>query len=263
MKQKMMIVLALFFGVLAFTLTYYQIKYERDKLFRSAKDVDLIKMKKSLTQGEKITAADIELFQTKIFAGVGRVEIEWKDSNNIIGRKVSASVLKGEVLKWFQLEEDFVLKREGLAGIIPPGLRAVSIAVDTTSSVTGLVKPSQHVDIVGTFHFPEMKGDKSLDTITLTILQNVVVLATGTQMAAYSSGAEAKTKGYNTVTLALSPKEVEMIVFATQKGKLSLSLRHYEDAKFQYDLQSVNFKYLEQNIDKYTRERETFLKNYK
>jgi pilus assembly protein CpaB len=80
-------------------------------------------------------------------------------------------------------------------------------------------------------------------------------------MAAYSS-AEAKTKGYNTVTLALTPKEVEMIVFASQKGKLYHSLRNYEDAQFQDDLQSVNFKYLEQSIDKYTKEREMFMKNY-
>jgi pilus assembly protein CpaB len=262
MKQKFMIVLALVFGLLAFFLTRYQIKLERERILGSAKDVIYIRAKKSLAEGEKISATDIEANQTKKFPKPGQVEIEWKDRDNIIGRKLAKSVFKGEDLKWYQIEEDIVSKKEGLAAIIPQRLRAVSIAVDTTSSVTGLVRPGHHVDIVGTFHFPEMKGDKALDTITLTILQNVYVLATGTQLAGSSRGAQTGIKGYNTVTLALTPNEVEMIIFASQKGKLSLSLRNYEDAMVLHDLQSVNFKYLEQNIPNYTKQREQFMKNY-
>ncbi len=264
MKQKLMIVLAIFFGFAAFLLTHYQIKLAREKALGAAKDVILIKVKRSLAQGEKIEASDIESFTTKLFPSVGQVEVEWRDRNIVIGRKLSASVLKGEYLKWFQMEEDLSSKKEGLSGIIPRGYRAISIAVDTTSSVTGLVRPGQHVDLVGTFHFPDTKGDKSLDTITLTVLQNVVVLATGTQLssiASQKSGASSS-KGYNTVTLSLTPREVEMIIFASQKGKLSLSLRNYEDAAVEHNLQSVNFKYLEQNIEKYTIEREKFMKNY-
>ncbi len=262
MKQKLMIVLAVFFGFAAFMLTYFQIKIEREKALGAAKDIDLLCLKRSLSQGEKIEASDLETVRVKRFPTTNKVEVEARDKAAVVGRTLSSSVLKGQFLLWYHFEEDYSARNQGLSAIIPRGLRAISIAVDTTSSVTGLVKPGQHVDIVGTFHFPEMKGDKSLDTITLTVLQNVVVLATGTQLASASAVQPkgASPKGYNTVTLSLTPREVEMIIFASQKGKLTMSLRNYEDATFNYELQSVNFKYLEENIEKYTREREKYMK---
>jgi pilus assembly protein CpaB len=57
------------------------------------------------------------------------------------------------------------------------------------------------------------------------------------------------------VTLELTPKEVEMIVFATQKGRLVLSLRSYNETGFEDKLQSVNFKYLQDHIEEYNKER--------
>jgi len=150
-------------------------------------------------------------------------------------------------------------RKEGLNSIIPMGYRAISVAVDPISSVSGLIRPDNNVDIIGTFHFPDMKGDQSLDTITLTILQNVRVLATGTETVKALDGAERNVgvkRSYNSVTLCLKPKEVEMIIFASQKGKLTLSLRNYEETAIEPDTQSVNFRYLQQNLQKYNKERQ-------
>ena len=63
-----------------------------------------------------------------------------------------------------------------------------------------------------------------------------------------------------TVTLELTPKEVEMIIFATQKGRIHLSLRNYEESAVTKQLQSVNWDYLQKNILNYTRERENMMK---
>jgi pilus assembly protein CpaB len=71
-----------------------------------------------------------------------------------------------------------------------------------------------------------------------------------------SSQPQSAARGYSTITLALTPKEVEMIIFASQKGRLSLSLRNDEETKFDSDLQSVNFKFLEKNIPVYNSERQ-------
>ena len=38
---------------------------------------------------------------------------------------------------------------------------------------------NDNVDVLGTFRFPDLRGDNSLDTVTITILQNVKVLAVG------------------------------------------------------------------------------------
>lgn len=267
MKQKLLLVTALFFGVLAFILTYYQIKLERDKALGAAQKVTLIKMKVTKVEDDKININDLEAVETKRFIVDSKrnPEVEWKDRNDIVGKPLDVTVEKGEVLKWYQIKTEKSGRGEGLASLISKPkdnryFRAVSIAVDTTSSVTNLVKPGHNVDIIGTFRFPEMKGDKSLDTLTLTILQNVHVLATGTQMA-NTPGPDAKgaTRSYSTVTLEVSPKEAEMLIFASQKGRLTLTLRNYEDSTIIKDLQSINFKFLEDHLSDYTKEREEML----
>ena len=47
-----------------------------------------------------------------------------------------------------------------------------------------------------------------------------------------------------------------MIIIASQKGRIQMSLRNYEDAAVATDLQSVNWKYLQQNVNRYMKERE-------
>ena len=51
-----------------------------------------------------------------------------------------------------------------------------------------------------------------------------------------------------------------MIIFASQKGRLTLSLRNFEETKIEKDLQSVNFKFLEENIRKWNDDREKMMK---
>lgn len=254
MKQKLLLVAALFFGILAFILTYYQRKSEIERLRGSAKTYYFVKIKKDMLEGEPIGRSDVESVKDIRQTNAKIIEVQWSEVESIIGRKLSRSVRKGEVLTVYDLQLEGGA-RVGLAGLIPMDYRAISIAVDATSSVTGLVKPGDIVDIIGTFKFPEMKSDKGLDTITLTLLQGVVVLATGTELKNVRS-AEGGKKSYSTVTLQLTPDEAEMIVFASQKGRLTLSLRNPDETKIVKDLQSVNFKYLEENIQKWNEKRD-------
>jgi hypothetical protein len=51
-----------------------------------------------------------------------------------------------------------------------------------------------------------------------------------------------------------------MIIFATQKGRLHLSLRNYEESAITRKLQNVNWKFLQDHIESYTREREQMMR---
>lgn len=151
----------------------------------------------------------------------------------------------------------FGARRNGFSGIVQDGWRAVSIPVDPVSSVNNLIQPNDNVDVIGTFRFPDVRGDSALDTVTLTILQDVKVLAVGNRWQ--SAIAESGTSGsYGTVTLQLMPDEVEMLIFASQKGKITLSLRNFEDTRISRDIEkrSVNFKLLEKEIPNYNMRRE-------
>ena len=255
MRQKMLLLTAVFFGVLAFLLTFHQIKVEREKALGETRTVEVIVLNKDKVADEAITLNDISPRKVKRFKSAAEREILWSSRNVILDQTLANSLSKDSILQW----SDFQLAAKGAKGLsdlINQGDRAISISVDATSSVTGLINPGDNVDIIGTFRFPEMKGDKALDTLTITILQNVKILATGTDMGKFTLNKNSRRKNYSTVTLSLTPKEAEMIIFASQKGRLTLSLRNNEETKIETYLQSVNFKYFEDHINDYNKDRE-------
>ncbi len=262
MKQKLLLLAAVFFGVLAFMFTFQQINLEKRKIMESAVDVEVIRLTRELTGGQKITDDDIEKYVTKRYAGNAvSAEIPWAHKNSILGQTVRGHLPVNRILMWNDIEDGFVSGQTGMTAIVRPGFRAISIPVDNVSSVTGLIRPNNYVDLIGTFRFPDARGDVALDTVTLTILQQVKVLACGTDMGKIRAGMHAPSaRSYNTVTLELTPKEVEMIIFAMQKGQLTMSLRNYEESNVSTELQSVNWSYLQKHIRKYNEEREATMK---
>lgn len=257
MRQKLLLLLAVIFGLLAFSLTYHQLEAEKRRLQGNAEKVILIRVTRNMAENEEITEADIARFpaeRTRDALAVSR-EIPWSEAPRIIGRKLETSIVAGQTL----LSTDLKLptRRQGFTAVIQSGKRAVAIPVDPVSSVNNLVQPNDNVDVIGTFRFPDVRGDTALDTITMTILQDVKVLAVGNRWGAGAVDPAAG-RSYGTVTLLLWPDEVEMITFASQKGKLSLSLRNFEDERIDRDIEkrSVNFKLLEKEIPRYNQRRD-------
>ena len=110
----------------------------------------------------------------------------------------------------------------GLAVIISPHKRAVSVKVDQVIGVAGFIQPGQMVDVLVSVDSDEEKAGY----ITKTVLQNVLILATGTQ--AQESG-DKKAQKVNVVTLEVTPEESENLALAVSKGRIVLALRGYTD----------------------------------
>jgi len=137
----------------------------------------------------------------------------------------------------------------GLSIIVPKGRRAVSIRVDDVSGVSGLIKPGDYVDVIGTFDYTEGKEEKSE---TVSILQNVLVLAVGQEVIGGAAKKEKKarkigleeliptTGSENTVTLALTFREAQIVTFAQEKSTLKLLL-HASGEKEEVSASPVGF----------------------
>ncbi len=257
MRQKLLLLAAVFFGILAFMLTYQQINQEKRKVQAATTDVALLEVTRNIAENDVITPEDLRGVKVKRIASQisSSRDVPFSDRNLVIGRKAQFPIMKGQFLQWNDLQSTVSGGRDGVTRVIAPGYRAVSIAVDQTASVSGLVQPNNYVDLIGTFKFPDMRGDAAMDTLTLTLLQRVRVIATGSDYGLNNAQGRLS-RSYSTVTLELSPKEVEMIIFATQKGRIQLSLRNYEDAEITRDLQSVNWKYLQGSLRKYMDDRD-------
>ncbi len=263
MKQKILLVLAVFFGFLAFILSYAQLNAEKKKILGEAETLYVIQLKRDKAANEEILLEDITRKEIKRMrdSGVASREIPWSQSINVVGRRLETSMRRGQILQDTDLK--LVTQRHGFNTQVRKGYRAVSVPVDATSSVTNLIQPQDNVDVIGTFRFPDLKGDSSKDTITMTILQNVKVLAVGRRYGVSSADPQGNTRNsYNTVTLMLLPREVEMVVFASQKGRLSLSLRNYSETEIISDSQSIDFAKLQKELPQYNREREQRQKGF-
>ena len=106
--------------------------------------------------------------------------------------------------------------------VVPPGHRAVTVAVNEVAGVAGFITPGNKVDVVLTTPLPGSPNE----TISKIVLQNVPVLATGQIAQEQKDG---KPVVVPTVTLDLTPENSEDLVLAANKGPLQLLLRNYSD----------------------------------
>lgn len=136
------------------------------------------------------------------------------------GQRVLVPLKKGDPILYSHFEST---QEISLAESVPQGLRAVAIEVTEKSSVGQWIKPSDHVDIVGTFRDLETR-----ELVAVTMLQNVVVLATG-KITGNSTYVPDEDKRWQHAVLLVAPEEAEMVALAAEYGALTLTLRNGKD----------------------------------
>ena len=165
----------------------------------------------------------------------------------MIGRRLVAAHKRGEVLFWSDVEGGDP-SAKGISADIKKNMRAVSVNCSGAASVSGMVRPNDHVDVIGTFDFDGAAGRR--DFVTCTMLQNVLVLATGSETAKGRDRTAGLRQQYSTVTLEVTPREAEMLAFAEQlKGRIVLSLRNRNDTSYEKELPKVDFDKIRSEIE--------------
>jgi pilus assembly protein CpaB len=116
-----------------------------------------------------------------------------------------------------------------LAGMLAPGSRAVSIAITSSSAVSGFVTPGDKVDIVLAADLRNTLDQGSTDKsdviqrfVAETVLTDIRVLAIDQQIARGRDGGALQGK---TATVEVTPKQAEILTAAGMLGQLQLVLR--------------------------------------
>lgn len=199
--------------------------YTRTAAPKARDTVRIVAAAQDLPIGRKIQVTDLKLVEVDRNAAPKGAFQKTSDAGD---RVVSTPLAAGEVL----LSSKLAAKGggEGLAALIEPGFRAVSVQVNESSGVSGFIQPGTRVDVLFTRLFPN--GDAA----TTTILENVKVLAYGRQTdpaakpdprdANRTTAAAAPT----VATLSVSRAEAERLVLAVQRGKIHFALRNGLDA---------------------------------
>jgi pilus assembly protein CpaB len=105
-----------------------------------------------------------------------------------------------------------------LAAVLDPGMRAVSIAVDPTSDVSGFILPGDRVDVLVNLTSTEGSGQRRAAE---TVVRGVRVIAVDQR----PDSKDGQPVVARTVTLEVTSKQSEIVALAGDMGKLSLSLR--------------------------------------
>ena len=107
----------------------------------------------------------------------------------------------------------------GLGAVIADEHRAVSVKVDNVIGVAGFVVPGSRVDVMATIRRVDRKRALPYSKV---ILQDVRVLAVDQKLEEVKSG---EPELVNVVTLEVSPKQAEHLIYAAHEGRLQLALR--------------------------------------
>ena len=149
--------------------------------------------------------------------------------SEVVGRGVILPISQGEFILPSKLAGENA--GYGLPGLIPPGMRAMSVRVNEVVSVAGFVLPGTRVDVLLTGN-PSGAGEQQ----TTTVLENVAVIAVGPHLERNSSG---EPQSVPVITLLVSPDDAQRLTLASTEGRIQLVLRNPLDTR-QQDLNSVN-----------------------
>ncbi len=178
------------------------------------------------------TIIDAEAFKYQMWPqGLVQPAYYIKGENAVNPADLIGTVVRNEITAGQPITQGSLIKpgeRGFLAAALGPGMRAVTVAVSSTSGVAGFVFPGDRVDIVLT---QQVTGGGEGEPLKAseTILRNVRVLATDQRMSAQDAEGKPVVQNASTVTLEITPKIAEKIAVAQTIGQLSLSLRSIAD----------------------------------
>ena len=162
-------------------------------------------------------------------------------------------VTRNRVPKGNQLTQSSLISlspESGLSVKIPPGYRGAILPIEQEMKI--LIKPGDRVDVLVTFD--ALMNDGRKEKVTATILQNVLVIAVGTNLGQGMNAKQFKNLGDKedksaafsekaSVSLALNPNESQYLALAIKQGDTTVIMRGLGDAEM-HPMEMASFRKL-------------------
>ena len=142
------------------------------------------------------------------------------DADKLVGRATRCPIFAGEPVVTAKLADEGA--QQGLAAVIPKGMRAITVKVNEFSGVAGFLQPGAHVDVLVVVP----RRSETIATVSRTIIQDVRVLAVDQKL----QRGEKESQIVDAVTLLVTPEQAERLSLACNQGKLHLVMRSNTDA---------------------------------
>lgn len=138
---------------------------------------------------------------------------------SLLGRVPRAPIVRGEPILAAKLAAEGA--RGGLAAVIAPGKRAMTVRVNEVVGVAGFALPGNHVDVL----LGASDGGAGVQAMSRIVLERILVLA----VAQEAGREDVRPRVVSAVTLEVTPRQAETLDLARAIGQLSLVLRNQVD----------------------------------
>lgn len=221
MRNKVILIVALVFGLLSAFLVYNYITGAK-KAIENRTYTQVVTAVQDIPANSTITDTMIALkpFPNELLNGKEILNV-----SDAVGKIAPVALTKGEVV----LQSRLVKPGEGLQRLaykVPNGMRAIAIPVSEVVNVGNMVKIGDRVDIIATLQSPGQTQPRAV-----VVLQNIEVLAVGPrfdELAANSGEAAAP----STVSVALDPQSTLRLKMAMQSSNFTFTLRSAADKNY-------------------------------
>ena len=196
----------------------------------------LVVSNRDINEMETLDESMLELTEVPMdFAQPGYVD----NLEDAVGLVALAPIQSGE-----QILDNKIIKPGPVTGLslqVTPKSRALTIPIDEMRGVAKLIKPGDRVDILAAL---DVRGQGGSTRHVKTILQNVIILATGLNVVNElprlheQVGSNDFIKNirsnadFSSITVEAEPDDIQKLVYilSTSPGSLFLSLRHPNDS---------------------------------
>jgi pilus assembly protein CpaB len=147
----------------------------------------------------------------------------FSDGNSPVGRVAISPIKANEPILESRLAPASI-STGGVAAVVSPKKRAVSVKVDKVIGVSGFIHQGNRVDVLVT-----IPTGKNYEPTTKTVLENILVLTVGQELE--KKGKDEKPSEVDVITLEVTPEEAERLALAATEGRLQLALRNFSDTE--------------------------------
>lgn len=227
-KNWLFLALAIGLGVVAFFLSNKVISNRMQQieaeLKASRETVKVVVASRALSPGDILSneTASVREFPREF---LHESALAPEDFSRVEGEALLVGVRAGEPIL-----PVYTVTRGGafFSGSIQQGRRALTIEVDELSSIAGLVRPGDRIDLIMSAKPTEQGtavGAGPAESFTFPLYSSVEVLATGKAQR----GSGGNIESYSTVTLNVTPQQANDIIAAKAEAKVTAVLRSQKD----------------------------------
>ena len=217
MRSRTLFLLAILMGLITTTLFIFTMNNEKPEA-AEAKEIERVEVVVAISSIQPNQVMTEELVEVRSIPIDQKHEAAIQNKDDVLNKIAITQIEENEIILQHRVQA-IEEEKDNLSKKITEGSQGVTIGLNIVQSVSNLIDPEDHVDIILT---KTIKKDNEDIVETKRLFSNVRVLAVGQRITL--SNKDAEIVQFGEVTLELSPDDAVKLINAYETGSLHLAL---------------------------------------